>query len=140
MARRRAPKPPPFDAQRIAAGVANWKFGARGIEVSDKPLTDLDLLEQWLLKDHPEAAKIAPRHRGRPAGWDEMLQAVRWLRKDGIDIVSDAPGSRCVSSLGKFLDAQAAQRQRPRIHGERDSTAEACAGTLLAILQTTMPR
>lgn len=157
MAKRRAPKPPPFDAQRAAAGAANWKLGARGIEISDHPLleTDIDLLEHWLLKYHPEAAEIARRGRGKPPIWASRLQDVRWLRKNGVETVSDAPGSRCVKLLGKLLDAQyqkkkkerehgerdaqCQEKKEERPHGERDSTAESRAGVLRAILDTIKP-
>jgi len=122
MARRRAPQPPPLDAQRKAAA---WpKDGKRwaGIQITDTEQfsNDVDRLEGWLLRYHPAAAEIAPRGRGAPVKWTQMVEALRWLRARGLLKISDAPGGRCAKELGRFLDHTRARR----IHGSRDSTAE----------------
>ena len=134
MARRRAPQSPPLDAQRQAAGWAATGKRWTDIQVSDAEayVTDVDLLEYWLLRDHPAAAEIAPRGRGRPPKWARMIEALRWLRANGVDTLSDAPGSRCVQELGGFIDQGRATLYR----GERDSTAEELAGTLVALRHT----
>lgn len=137
MARRRAPQPPPLEAQREAAG---WPRGRLWGDMqteswvpgkSPYPMTDdVRLLDEWLLRYHAEAAKLAPRKRGRPPKWARMRAAVQWLRKGRILTISDAPGSRCVESLGKFLD----QTRTALYRGEHDSTAAELAGTLRALL------
>lgn len=131
MARRRAPKPPSYDAQRKVAG---WPGTAKPwgkMHISPTEPDKLELLEIWVLPHHGEAAKITPRGRGRPTKWDQKMDAIRWLRAKGVAL-SDAPGSLCVRSLTEFLD----QTRRVKYRGDRDSTAEELAGTLVALART----
>lgn len=146
MARRRAPEPPPKDSQRKvfnrAPGVLpNGKPKPWGpIEVSPEPLSDLMLLDRWLLRDFPDAALIAPKKRGRPAEWDVKLAAVRWLIGHR-ETLSDAPESRCVKSLIAFLDDW---RARPGPLGRKrgpgtPGTAAQLAGSLINIVRSAKP-
>jgi hypothetical protein len=131
MARKRAPKPPPIEAQREAATwTATGKLW-RGVQVTKGEHTRLDMLDEWLLRQYDEGAKLAPSPRGAPPKWGQMLDAVRWLRVRCVKL-SDAPGSKCVAALTEFLD----QTRTAECRSDRDSTAEQLAGTLIAIART----
>ena len=137
MARAKPPNAPSMSAQKEAFRQATDGRGRSAVTVTDAQMSDLELLDSWLLAGHQNAARIAHKTPGRPAEWAMMRAAICWLVDHG-ECLSDATGSRCVRSLGRFLKDW---RARPDVTGKSrgDPSAETArdlAGKLIEMART----
>lgn len=129
MARRKVRELPPKAVQALVPCLG-WHM----LPPDDGRLNEMALLAA-LLPRYGTAARRVPRRRGRPMEWERLEAAAKWLKHEGFDKVSDAPGSRCVKSLMRFLDGW---REQERAHGvcrgrANPNTVAELAGTLKAI-------
>lgn len=132
MARRKIRELPPKEVQALVPLPRRWHM----LPLDDGRPNKVALLAA-LLPRYGTAAQRVPRGRGRPLEWGRLAAAAEWLLREGLDEVSDAPGSRCVKSLVRFLNWW---RELERARGARRgpanrNTAAELAGTLKAIIQ-----
>ena len=132
MARRKVRELPPKEVQALVPRSRRWHM----LPLDDGQPNEVALLAA-LLPRYKTAAQRVPRGRGRPLEWGRLAAAAEWLMREGLDEVSDAPGSRCVGSLVRFLNWW---REQERARGVRRgpanrNTAAELAGTMKAIIQ-----
>lgn len=138
MARRKARKLPPIEAQKAAAQLHPQPHNkSRHIRTcADGTPSQVDLLF-WFLTRFEKAAPHAPPPKNRATDWKMHQEAVSWLRSKEFTKISDAPGSRCVRSLQRFLTDWRAQQAQikdmpPPPQPASEYTAAELAGTLIA--------
>ena len=131
MARRRLPRLPSREVQALVP-----RPGYYLLPPDDGRWNEVALLV-FVLGRHRIAARLLPRPRGQPPKLDRMQAAAQWLNREGIAFVSDAPGSRCVKSLLRFLtEWRDAERAAGIPRGkETNSTSAELAGTLIAVFR-----
>lgn len=131
MARRKISGLPPKAVQALVPCP-----GYHMLPPDDGRLNEVALLAA-ILPRYGDAARLVPRRPGRPVEWGRLAAAVKWLEREGFDKISDAPGSRCVKSLVRFLDGW---REQERKCGVRRgwanyNTAAELAGTMKDIIR-----
>jgi hypothetical protein len=130
MARRRAPRPPSREAQKRAFYKASDGQRHR-ILAPGPPPTYGDL--RFFLEEEIAALNEEERKRkGAPGKLARAIRALEWLADHGIDKLSDAPRSRCVKCLERFLSHERAATPTAKKPAKTTSTAQTLAGTLLA--------
>jgi hypothetical protein len=124
MARRRLSITPSREARREAFYEQTGGRPYGQLNISDRPMTVFGEI-RWVVEGHIAASRKEPTREGAPPKLARIVAATYWLERAGVTL-SDAPGSRCVKELVKFLEDWHA---RP---GISPSTAETLAGTLIA--------
>ena len=132
MARRKVRELPPKEVQALVPRSHRWHM----LPLDDGQPNEVALLPA-LLPRYRTAAQRVPRGRGRPVEWSRLEAAAEWLMRESFDKVSDAPGSRCVKSLVRFLeDWREKEKARGVYRGRANhDTAAQLAGTMKAIIQ-----
>lgn len=132
MARRKVRELPPKEVQALVPRPRRWHM----LPLDDGHPNEVALLAA-LLPRYRTAAQHVARRRGRPVEWGRLEAAAEWLMCEGFDKVSDAPGSRCVRSLVRFLeDWREKEKARGVCRGRANhDTAAQLAGTMKAIIQ-----
>jgi hypothetical protein len=135
MARRRTPNAPSDGAQRAAfyKDTGGKHYGQ--VHASDRPPTVYSDI-RWVIQQHQAASHEEKQNpEGAPPKRDRLIAATNWLEDSGAKL-SDAPGSRCVKELVRFLDRwETDHPSTGNRHKNNRYTAETLAGTLLAYAQ-----
>jgi hypothetical protein len=130
MARRRLPKPPTLNAQIKAFYTETDGRQYGKLNTSEHPPTIFSNV-RWLVEQELAGARHEARGEGAPPKLVRAIAATNWLERAGVKL-SDAPGSRCVKELMRFLEDYAARASSGEPRPVSRSTAETLAGTLLA--------